>query len=34
MDDINNHFKNLDNADHNHNSNQVIINAIGGRVIT
>ncbi|WP_410982972.1 hypothetical protein [Bacillus cereus] len=31
MKDINNHFKNLDHNDHHHHSNQVIINAIGGK---
>lgn len=37
MDDINNHFKNQDdnpNQKHNHNSNQIIINAIGGKGYT
>ncbi|MEH6986113.1 hypothetical protein, partial [Priestia megaterium] len=31
IDDINNHFKNLDKNNHSHHSNQVIINAIGGK---
>ncbi|MFP3886426.1 hypothetical protein U8V97_13325 [Priestia filamentosa] len=31
MDEINNHFKNLDHNDHKHHDNQVIINAIGGK---
>lgn len=31
MNDIYNHFKNLDHNDHHHHSNQIIINAIGGK---
>ncbi|MCP1122722.1 hypothetical protein NKR74_05095 [Bacillus sp. 3103sda1] len=31
IDEIKNHFENLDKNDHQHHSNQVIINAIGGK---
>ncbi|MEY8351227.1 hypothetical protein AALF16_23705 [Bacillus cereus] len=31
LDDIYNHFKNLDHNDHHHHYNQIIINAIGGK---